>query len=766
MSTKAVRPGRTAATDEWLAKKLIEGGFGGADCDFPGCTNARAPRTEGKSGSPTRFCVQHNNPRDRQIAYRARKALEKERAAQPAPVPVQTAVARAAREEQVLASLLPRVLSALETVQQGQQAGADTAAVAAHIEDVTTAAEQRVREAEQARAEAAEHAERSEETAEQARAEKAAALLEAACALGEAGAADARATEAVAAQAALDSEHQALRAAHGELETSHRQLAEQHETLAGQHAELTTEHADLVGVHGRLQGEAASLRTRQAEQDEALKQLRKRHEENLAARVTAQTENTGLTSRMQELTTYQGKLDARNAALTGQLEQVHTDYRRELAALRQQLAAALRPGAASGGAQDAGKGEAPPTVAPSQFEEAKTSSGPDDADGAGRRPVSLVDLGRHAGSGWALARYDNADDWWQLLRDGERSGFVQPEHPDVGTSRAGWSARTAHSMPVKPTGARYFTGRDKAAAALIRDCVRRTPSPAAQVPAAHPFTALADDTRTTLVAAVIPLATAARSRWAKLPATVRDAALSTALRIPTEDDLQQLAGLDAKTLGRSKDAQQLLAALQCLRLDEEREAARDDEPVGLGTTDGREWRLEPDPHYTGGFRVLVDGADIGAVAPVRRRKSDTVRWSAEHRRRALGRGPAHADRDAAVRAVTDAEAAWVPLPELNDDAFRHIPAWQRSNLYGAAGRIDLRRGRLAQLQPGAYRRELHQAITQARRSASSQIRGRHLNVLLDAAREDLGSPSSGPAQQLYDAIQEIREGLVAPSEGS
>ncbi|MFF2228923.1 hypothetical protein ACFVV7_37020 [Streptomyces globisporus] len=768
MSTKTVRPAKTVAADEWLARKLLEAGFGGADCDFPECTNARAPRPEGKSGTPTKFCVQHNNRRDRQRAYRARLALEKEKAARPAPVPVQTAVARAVREEQVLESLLPRVLTALETVQQGQQAGADPASVAAHIQDVTTTAEQQVQEAEQARAEAVEQAEQSAAAAEQARAEEAAAVLEAACALGEAGSADARASEAVAARNALDVEHQALRAAHEELDTSRRLLAEQYATLTGAHAELTTAYEGLVGAHGRLQGEAESLRGRVNEQSKALEQLQQRHEENLSSLAVAQTENTGLTSRLQELQGHQGELESKNSELTAQLGQVHTGYRRELAALREELAAVRRPGATTDGPQDPGEDG---TSASGVRAESSDGAGP---DGGRRRPVSIVDLGRHAGSTWALVRYDDeTDDRWFLLRDGERSGSVQPEYPGYGTSRAGWSAHTTTLLTVKPTwltekpsDAKHFTGRDKAAAALIRDCVRRTPSPTVQAAAAPTFTALDDDIRTTLVAAVIPLATASAPRWAKLPASVRDAALSTALRIPTEDDLQQLAGLEAKTVGRSKEAQQLLAALQCLRLDDEQEAAQDDGPVDLGTIGGREWRLEPDPHYTGGFRVLVDGADIGAVAPVRQRKSGTVRWSAEHRRRVLGRGPSYADRDAAVHAVTGAEAVWVPLPELDDNSFRRIPAWQRSNLYGAAGRIDLRRGRLAQVQPGAYRRELHQAIVQARRSASGKIRGQHLAVLLDAAREDLGSPSSGSAQQLYDVIQEIRQGLVAPPDGS
>jgi hypothetical protein len=75
-------------------------------------------------------------------------------------------------------------------------------------------------------------------------------------------------------------------------------------------------------------------------------------------------------------------------------------------------------------------------------------------------------------------------------------------------------------------------------------------------------------------------------------------------------------------------------------------------------------------------------------------------------------------------------------------------------------RIDLRRGRLAQIQPGAYRQQLHAAIGQARRSASGRIRGQHLGVLLGAAREDLGAPDSSAAKHLFEAIQEIRAALV------
>ncbi|MGW5433400.1 hypothetical protein ACWET9_40490 [Streptomyces sp. NPDC004059] len=74
--------------------------------------------------------------------------------------------------------------------------------------------------------------------------------------------------------------------------------------------------------------------------------------------------------------------------------------------------------------------------------------------------------------------------------------------------------------------------------------------------------------------------------------------------------------------------------------------------------------------------------------------------------------------------------------------------------------IDLRRGRLAQIQPGAYRQQLHAALTQAGRSATGRIRGQHLTVLLDAAREDLGARGSTPAQRLYEVIQDIRASLL------
>ncbi|MFJ4741040.1 hypothetical protein [Streptomyces sp. NPDC088775] len=767
MTTKTTRPGKAAATDEWLARKLIEAGFGGADCDFPDCTNARAPRPPGKSGTPTKFCVRHNNPRDRQKAYRKRKDLEKERAAAPEPVPVQQAVARGAREEQVLASLLPRVLTALEAVHQGQQAGADTAAVAAHIEQVTSDAAEKVRQAEQRREEAVDDAEaaraeasRSEQAAEHARTERQAALLEAACALGEAADADRRATADRAALDKLSEAHRELRDTHQQLSGAHDLLKTRHEELEQANTALTGEHRQLLAAHGRLEGEAETQRRRLEElsgQHTRLEETQRRTAADLAA---AQSENTGLTARLDELKAHREELKTENGRLNGLLKEERERHRRELASLQAQLdTARTAPALDTTAGHDDNHTPGP--------DPADSDEDTDVAQGEPRAPVAIEDLGVHGGAGWTLVRYEDDHSRWRVLRDGEIAGSIQPEHSLHGTSLLGWSARTSHSMPLRPPhGQKRFANRVQAAGAVVRDGLRRAPAPDSAAAVAAAFAALTEPDQNALVAAVIPLATATPERagkLARLPQAVREAALRTALRVPGEDDLHQLTALDAAELGRSKEARQLLRALEDLG---PADAQEETGPVDLGTIGGRAWRLEPDPNYLGGYRALADGTEVGAVAPVRRSKTDTVRWTAEHRRRSLGRSASHADRDAAVRAVTDAEAAWVRLPELDDDAFRRIPAWQRSNLYGAAGRIDLRRGRLAQLQPGAYRRELHQAIVQARRSATGQIRGQHLAVLLDVAREDLGSPSSGPAQRLYDVIQEIREALVAPPEGS
>ncbi|MGW0844219.1 hypothetical protein ACWD26_29590 [Streptomyces sp. NPDC002787] len=763
MTTTTTRPGLAAADDEWLARKLLEAGYGGPDCDYPECTNARAPRPEGKPGPPPKFCVQHNNKRDRQVAYRARKALEQERAAAPEPVPVEQAVARGAREEQVLASLLPRVLSALEAVHQGQQAGADNAAVAAHIAEVQKAADERVRQAEERREEAVqdagkarEEAARSKQAAAEARAEQQAAQMEAATALREAADADGRATAAGAALDALSDTHRQLRDTHHELSGKHEELSGRYQGLEQTHAALTSEHGTLRTEHGRLQGEAEALHARVEELSEEKARIEESQRRTAADLARVQTENTGLAARLGDLETHRAELKETIGRLNERLDEERDRHRREMAALRAQLDAARS--AAEPATAAHGDASVPD---PGQPEPADGNEDTAVAEGGRKDPVAIVDLGVHGGSGWTLVRYEDDHSCWRVLRDGEIAGSIQPEHSLHGTSLLGWSARNSYAMSLRPPhGQKHFANREQAAGAVIRDGLRRAPG-TTPITAAAVFTALGEPEQNALVAAVIPLATATAERGgrlARLPQAVRDAALRTALRVPGEQDLQQLTGLDAAELGRSKEARQLLRALQDL---DPADAREETGPVDLGTIGGRTWRLEPDPNYLGGYRVLADGTEVGAIAPVRRRKTDTVRWTAEHRRRTLGRGPAHAGRDSAARAVIAAEDAWVPLPDLDDEAYLRIPAGLRSDLYGAADRIDLRRGRLAQIQPGAYRQQLHAAIGQARRTDTRRIRGQHLTVLLDAAREDLGAPGSTPAQRLYEVIQDIRAVIVS-----
>ncbi|MFC9816486.1 hypothetical protein ACFVJM_31000 [Streptomyces virginiae] len=766
MTTTTTRPGLAAADDPWMARKMMEAGFGGADCDFPDCTNGRAPRPKGKPGPPPKFCVQHNNPRDRQLAYRARKALEKERAAAPEPVPVQQAVAQGAREQQVLTTLLPRVLTALEAVHQGQQAGADTAAVAAHIAEVNSAADERVRQAEEQREEAArdagqarEEAARSKQAAADAHAEQQAAQMEAATALREAAAADARATAAGVALDTLSDTHRQLRDSHHELIGKHEELSKRHQELERTLAALASEHGTLRTEHGRLQGEAQTLHVRVKELSGEKARIEESQRSTAADLARAQSENTGLAARLDELEAHREELRETIGRQNTRLDDERAQHRDGLAALRAQLEAA-RAKAEPNSAAGHGAGPAPAAGT-------EPADGDDqDAESAGdgrEAPVAIVDLGVHGGAAWTLVHYEDDHSGWRVLRDGEIAGGIQPEHSLHGTSLLGWSARTSLAMPLRPPhGQRHFANREQAAGAVVRDGLRRPSGTAAAV--ADVFTALGEPEQNALVAAVVPLATATPERGgrlARLPQAVRDAALRTALRVPGEQDIQQLTALDAAELGRSKEARQLLRALQDLAPADPGETG----PVDLGTFSGRAWRLEPDPAYLGGYRVLADGTEVGAVAPVRRSKSDIVRWTAEHRRRPLGRGPSHSGRDTAAHAVIAAEDVWVPLPAVDDETYLRIPAALRSNLYGAASRIDLRRGRLAQIQPGAYRQQLHAAIGQAGRTDTGRIRGQHLAILLDAAREDLGAAGSAPAQRLYEALQQIRVTLLS-GEGS
>lgn len=257
-------------TDTWLSRKLAAEGRT-ADCRFPDCTAEPERPRPGKTGPPPAFCADHNNAADRQRAYRIEKAEAKRRTEQQEAEaaeqdtdtprePLVRVMARRAREQAVLAELLPRTLAALTAIQDGERAAADADAVADHIAQVERAADERVRDADAARSLADSQAATARTGLQWALlcltaglADRDAAYAEAATALREAADADARAT---ADRAALDE----LEGRHQELTGEHQALTGRHERLTGEHQALGERHRELTERTGRLEGELAVLK--------------------------------------------------------------------------------------------------------------------------------------------------------------------------------------------------------------------------------------------------------------------------------------------------------------------------------------------------------------------------------------------------------------------------------------------------------------------------------------------------------------------------
>ncbi|MET9933392.1 hypothetical protein [Streptomyces sp. NPDC006324] len=281
--TAAVPAAAPGTSDPWLERKFAGHAGAAADCRYPDCTEEREGRRPGKTGPPPEFCPGHNNKRDKQYAYRQEQKAKAEAVAlltaeeagesAPAPDPLPVVLARRAREQSVLAQMLPRVAAALETVLASEQAAADTDAVAAHIATVDHAATARVEEADAARAAAEQTAvtahaaaEAAADVAAEADRERAAAVLEAAIALREAAEADQQAGAATEALRQLTEDHLALRGEHQDLQGEHRHLTGQHTELVEAHTSLSRQHAELTQHAGRLDGELTALRPRLEEQ--------------------------------------------------------------------------------------------------------------------------------------------------------------------------------------------------------------------------------------------------------------------------------------------------------------------------------------------------------------------------------------------------------------------------------------------------------------------------------------------------------------------
>ncbi|MEV8396705.1 hypothetical protein [Streptomyces niveus] len=179
--------------------------------------------------------------------------------------------------------------------------------------------------------------------------------------------------------------------------------------------------------------------------------------------------------------------------------------------------------------------------------------------------------------------------------------------------------------------------------------------------------------------------------------------------------------------------------------------------IPRGLPDGYSLRADPE-RPAEAIHLLDAGAAVVGSAELR-----GTSWRARHRRRTF---PKRFARPLdAIRKVFAAEDTWEPLPPLDDEAYRLIAERApnvRSRLLSPLHRIDWRRGPISRIEPASYRKALQKAFTDVARTAEGRIRGESLRVLLDAAREDLGPAKSGPADQLYQVLQEIRAFYIGP----
>ncbi|MER6913978.1 hypothetical protein ABT354_20085 [Streptomyces sp. NPDC000594] len=783
--------GGAGGPDTWTERKYRQAGYGVADdCLFEGCTKERELPRQGKPGRPSAFCPAHNNPADKQRAYRARdkrKAEAEARAAQDSAAaerdPLPELLTRRTRETGVLTALLPRLLAAVDTITAAQEAAADTDTVDAHLAAVETAAAERVRDAAAERDHALLAADTARRTAEasdraaiESEAERQAATREAATALKEAAAAD---TAACAARTALDqlaAQHQALLGRHQELIGAHDQLTDRHQALETAHTSLTERHTVLVDRAGRLEGELNALRPQYAA-------LTERHAELEKELRTADGKLAAATARAQELAGQAEQQTARADRLDRQLTEVRAAHDEQIARQRAEHLNALdaiRRDLADAAGRPAG---------PRDQDDAPVDSTGTDDDGEEERDtsvVALVDLGIRHGSGWTLVRYADRGDTWSVLRDAEHVGTVEPERAITGRgSLLGWSAKHGFFTVPVLRGGRHWPSRDAAANAVIDSAVRRTPERTAPLPPAD-WAALDDDAAAQLVATLIPLITARPddgSAFGRLADTNRAAALRTATRAPQAGDLPLLAGLDARTLGRTRHARDLLAALQPLSAAQplplpDPAPAANTPPAGppsgptelvelteLTTMLGIRCQLVPDPDHEGGYLVLADGAPVGTLTP-RGSARGQQQWTAAHRRRILpsSTGGSHFPGvESGAHAILTAEQEWVPLPPLDDSAYQTMPRGPRSAALGEVQQLLGRRRRkdpLAGVEPAAYKKALLAALKDFARTTTGRIRGTSLNILLDAAPADFPGTA---APNLYGYLQMIRAHYTAGS---
>ncbi|MFF1715745.1 hypothetical protein [Streptomyces sp. NPDC058268] len=495
---------QNSSKNEWLDRKFEDGRLG-VDCRYPECTDEPEPRRPGKSGPPSKFCVRHNNKRDRQFTARAEEKAERDRAAAdeadeetPVREPLPQILHRRAHHLAVLAELGPRLVTAAQTIVDAQQTILDTEAVADHIAEIQQQAETAVRTTDTARA-AAERATHAARTGLQfallaavgAVAERDAATKEAATALGEAAEADTRARAAGRALDELAAQHQELRGHHQELTGAHEQLDTQHQELTAQHRALQETYSELSGRAGRLEGELSALRPR-------LESLTARNESLEEQLRTGAGELATASARAEGL---QEQLGAAQAERTREreehqraLDEVRERQREETGRLRTQLAALSGPGPQH-------EAEAGPEPAAAEDTAAKTDergtgeAGPADFPAPGPEPV---DLGVHDGRHWVMEPEPGRTDRFRLLADEAAVGTLAPA---LRGSRPTGQWQAGHRRTrLAPRNGRHFADHTAAIRAVIEAENTYRPLPAADNPV---WAAIPADLRTQLSSAAL-----------------------------------------------------------------------------------------------------------------------------------------------------------------------------------------------------------------------------------------------------------------------
>ena len=793
-----------APLEPWAAAKYRQVGIG-VECRYPECHDDPEPRTPGKSGPAPTLCTKHNNPTDRQFANRAEKRAEAEvreraerEAAAPPREPLPLVIARRDHQSALFTEAAARAEAAAREIREHTAALLDADRVAEHVLQVEDDAARRITAAEEAREQARIRAEAAGRSAADATvlarwmavaalasaADRDAAYAEAATALREAAEADRRETAERTGRRHDAEQHavaqELLRADHrGELERlreDHRgeldQAAERYAVLDSAHTTLTERHTALTGEHGRLQGELDTLRP-------ALQ----------TATALVEQQQRELRQQAEEL----GSSAARTVELERQLaeHQAAHDHESELlrALLREQTAelARLREPAPAAAAAPTEPGEPEPeegTNSPGDTG-GNASSPADTGAGSGRTiparpagkdtadpaqfPVRIIDLGAESGSGWSLVALESGWNWWAVWRDGQRVGTVSGEHRVYGKGLEGWSARCERRgarTPQPPVGQKYHKSREQAVSAVMAgDLAARRRGSFVADPA---WTQLEPEAATALAAAAAPLAVAPHkpdSPWHNLSGTVLSAALRTAARAPlpgtaaSVGDLALLGGIAPHYLARTKEGRALAAALGA------QNAPRPAPAEYLGELNGRNWTLAPDPDAVGDQLAFADGVVVGVLTEHRTGRGPTGRWSAAHRRHPLNPGDGKttfAQHTLALAALIQAEEQYQPLPGEGEPVWKTIPKELLREVGTGSRGLELNRGRLAQLTPVRYREQLHQALREAVSAArTGWMPTRHLIVLLNGDRRDLGATGNVSADRLADALDSVREFVLA-----